>query len=137
MNGNHLRAIVSSRFPHVMLSRISENSASTAVCTRFGRACILPAIQIIVPHVRIPAITRYITALLMSNGPGSSTQVSSLNSFCGLELLVVLPREAEDHQDRDDREDVEAEDSEQDLAPGRHGRGDFLSRGRTMSEVAK
>ena len=67
-----------------MLSRISENSASTAVCTRFGRCCILPAIQIIVPAVRIPAITRYMTALLMSIGPGRSTQVSSLNSFCGV-----------------------------------------------------
>ena len=26
---------------------------------------------------------RYTTALLMSNGPGRSIQVSSLNSFCG------------------------------------------------------
>ena len=66
-----------------MLSRMSENSASTAVCTRFGRCCILPAIQIIVPQVRIPAMIRYITALLKSSGPGRSIQVSSLNSFCG------------------------------------------------------
>ena len=101
MKGNHLRAILSSRFPYVMLSRISENSTSTAVCTRFGRACIRLAIQIIVPAVRIPAMTRYITALLMSNGPGRSTQVSSLNSFCGWNSSLSLPREAEDHEDRD------------------------------------
>ena len=66
-----------------MLSRISEYSTSTAVCTRFGRACIRLAIQIIVTHVRIPAMIRYITALLKSSGPGRSIQVSSLNSFCG------------------------------------------------------
>ena len=39
MNGNHFFAIASSMFPRVMLSRISEYSVSTAVCTRFGRAC--------------------------------------------------------------------------------------------------
>ena len=50
MNGNHFLAILSSRFPPVMLSRISEYSTSTAVCTRFGRACIRLAIQSIVTH---------------------------------------------------------------------------------------
>ena len=47
-----------------------------------------------------PAISRYITALLKSNGPGSSIQVSSLNSFCGCELLVVAPGGAEDERSR-------------------------------------
>ena len=58
MNGNHLAAIESSRLPRVMLSRISENSASTAVWTLLGRACIRSATQTIVTIVRIVAMNR-------------------------------------------------------------------------------
>ena len=39
MNGNHFAAIRSSMFPRVMLSRMSTNALSTAVCSRFGRSC--------------------------------------------------------------------------------------------------
>ena len=39
MNGNHLAAIRSSIALAVMLSCISRKSASTAVCTLFGRCC--------------------------------------------------------------------------------------------------
>ena len=51
MNGNHLAAIESGMLPRVMLSRISEYSASTAVWTLFGRACMRPAIHTIVTIV--------------------------------------------------------------------------------------
>jgi hypothetical protein len=37
-NGNHLRAIFGSMLPPAMLSRMSRNRVSTAVCTRLGRA---------------------------------------------------------------------------------------------------
>ena len=40
MNGKYFAAILSSMLPRVMLSRIRPKSVSTAVCTRFGRACI-------------------------------------------------------------------------------------------------
>ena len=137
MNGNHFFAIRSSRFPRVMLSRMRLNRTSTAVCTRFGRACIRLAIQSIVTHVRIPAMTRYITALLMSNGPGRLTQVSSLNSFCGWNSSLSRRVKPKISDDPDKREQVEADDAEQDLGPGAHGRGGFLSRGRRIKEVAK
>ncbi len=39
MNGNHFAAMRSSMFPRVMLSRMSTNALSTAVCRRFGRSC--------------------------------------------------------------------------------------------------
>src|SRR5436190_18734967 len=49
--GNHLAASESDMFPRVMLSRISENSVSTAVCTRLGRICIRSAMNTIVATV--------------------------------------------------------------------------------------
>ncbi len=57
-NGNHLAASESSIFPRVMLSRMSENITSTAVCTRLGRACIRREIHTIVTTVRIEARNR-------------------------------------------------------------------------------
>ena len=60
-----------------------------------------------------------------------------LELVLGLELLVVAPREAEDQEDRDERKRVKPENSEDDLVPGLHGRGDFLSKGRMIKEVAK
>src|SRR5947207_1124452 len=85
-NGNHFLAVAWSMFPRVMLSRISANSTSTAVCTRFGRACMRRAMNTIVQTVRIAAIRMYITALLKSIGP-MLNHVSSLNSFCGWNSL--------------------------------------------------
>jgi hypothetical protein len=88
MNGNHFADILSSMLPRVMLSRIRPYSVSTAVWTRLGRASMRLATHTIVNTVRIPAMTRYTTALLMSNGPGRLTQVSSLNSFWGWNSLL-------------------------------------------------
>ena len=56
--GNHFAAIESGMFPRVMLSRMSEKSASTAVWTLFGRWCIRSAIHTIVTTVRIVARMR-------------------------------------------------------------------------------
>src|SRR5438270_11677376 len=56
--GNHLAASESDMFPRVMLSRISENRASTAVCTRLGRICIRSATHTIVTTVKIAAKNR-------------------------------------------------------------------------------
>ena len=58
MKGNHLAAIESGMFPRVTLSRMSENSTSTAVWILFGRACIRPAIHTIVNIVSSVAMNR-------------------------------------------------------------------------------
>ena len=44
--------------PRVMLSRMSEKAASTAVCTRFGRACMRLAMYTIVMQVSAAATIR-------------------------------------------------------------------------------
>jgi hypothetical protein len=53
------------------------------------------------------------------------------------ELVVVEPRPPEDPDDDDQRPEVEAEDDQEDLLPGAHGRSAFLSSGWRIRVVAR
>ena len=105
-NGNHLAAIESGMFPRVMLSRISENSTSTAVWTLFGRACMRPAIHTIVKIVSTRR-DEQVEHGAVDAEHAEADPVDELELVLDLELVVLVLGEAVDHDQQDEHADVE------------------------------